>query len=112
MRWMIALVEPEIACSARIAFSNASRVRMSEGRISCSTSPTMWRPAASAICARRESTAGIAAPPGSVRPSASVMQAIVDAVPIVWQCPFERDIASSISARSCSLMRPPRSSSW
>ena len=109
---MIALVEPEIACSARIAFSNAARVRMSEGRRSCSTSSTICRPAASARCARRESTAGIAAPPGSVSPSASVTQAIVDAVPIVMQCPFERDIAFSISVKSCSLMRPPRSSSW
>ena len=30
---MIAFVEPEIACSARIAFSNASRVMMSDGRM-------------------------------------------------------------------------------
>ena len=109
---MIALVEPEIACRARIAFSNASRVRMSAGRMSRSTSSTIWRPAVSARCARRESTAGIAAPPGGVSPSASVTQAIVDAVPIVMQWPLERDIESSISLKSCSLIRPARSSSW
>ena len=58
------------------------------------------RPAASATCARRASTAGIAAAPGSVSPSASVTQAIVDAVPIVMQWPFERDIEFSISVKS------------
>ena len=46
------------------------------------------------------------------QPSASVTQAIVDAVPIVMQWPLERDIASSISVKSRSLMRPARSSSW
>ena len=40
------------------------------------------------------------------------MQAIVDAVPIVMQCPFERDIAFSISVNSSSVIRPARSSSW
>jgi len=40
------------------------------------------------------------------------MQAMVDAVSIVMQCPFDRDIASSSSPKSCSLIRPPRSSSW
>ena len=108
---MIALVDPEIACSARIAFSSASRVTMSAGRMSRSTSSTIWRPAASATCARRESTAGIAAAPGSVSPSASVMHAIVDAVPIVWQWPLERDIEFSISVNSASSIRSARSSS-
>ena len=51
---------------------------------------------------RRESTAGIAAPPGSVSPSASVTQAIVEAVPIVMQWPFDRDIEFSISTHSAS----------
>jgi hypothetical protein len=39
------------------------------------------------------------------------MQAIVDAVPIVMQWPFERDIEFSISVKSLSLILPPRSSS-
>ena len=109
---MIALVEPEIACSVLIAFSNALRVRMSVGRMSRSTSSTICRPAVSATWARRESTAGIAAAPGSVSPSASVMQAIVDAVPIVMQWPLERDIEFSISVKSASVILPARSSSW
>ena len=108
---MIALVEPEIACRVRIAFSNASAVTMSDGRMSRATSSTIWRPAASATCERRESTAGIAAAPGSVRPSASVTHAIVEAVPIVMQWPFERDIEFSISTNSVSVMRPARRSS-
>ena len=82
---MIAFVEPEIACSARIAFSNASRVTMSDGRMPRCASSTICRPAYSATCARRESTAGIAAAPGGVKPSASVTHAIVEAVPIVMQ---------------------------
>ena len=50
-------------------------------------------------------------PPGRVSPSASVTQAIVEAVPIVMQWPFERDIAFSISSNSASVIRPARSSS-
>jgi hypothetical protein len=95
-----------------MAFSKAARVRISPGFRSRSTSSTIFRPAASATCTRRESTAGIAAAPGSVRPSASVTHAIVDAVPIVMQCPFERDIEFSISSNSTSVIRPARSSSW
>ena len=40
---------------------------------------------------RRESAAGIAAAPGSVVPSASAIEVIVLAVPIVLQCPSERE---------------------
>jgi hypothetical protein len=112
IRWMIAFVEPEMACSVRIAFSNAARVTMSEGRMPQRTSSTICRPAASASWERRESAAGIAALLGSASPSASVMHAIVDAVPMTMQCPCERDIAFSSSAKSCSLIRPARSSSW
>jgi hypothetical protein len=85
---------------------------MSAGFTSRSTSSTIFRPAASATCARRESTAGIAAAPGSVNPSASVTQAMVEAVPMVMQWPFERDIEFSISSNSTSVIRPARSSSW
>ena len=44
-RWMTALVEPPTAPLTRIAFSNASRVRICEIRTSCCTSSTMRRPA-------------------------------------------------------------------
>ena len=109
---MIAFVDPLMAWRVRMAFSNAPGVRTSEGRTPCSASATICRPAASATWERRESTAGIAAAPGRVSPSASVMQAIVEAVPIVMQCPWERDIAFSISPNSCSVIRPARSASW
>ena len=36
----------------------------------------------------------------SVSPSASVTHAMVDAVPMVMQCPFDRDIEFSISTHS------------
>ena len=38
-------------------------------------------------------------------------QAIVDAVPIVMQWPFERESAFSISTNSASVIRPARNSS-
>jgi hypothetical protein len=38
------------------------------------------------------------------------MHAMVDAVPIVMQWPFERDMEFSISVNSASVIRPPRSS--
>ncbi len=82
---MTALVEPPIAALTRIAFSNASRVRICEGRSSSSTMSTMRRPAACAVSIRRESTAGQAAEPGNCMPSASATHAIVEAVPIVMQ---------------------------
>ena len=46
---------------------------------------------------RRPSTAGYAALPGSPRPNASTMLAIVDAVPIVMQWPCERCMHDSAS---------------
>ena len=47
-----------MAAFTRIAFSNACRVMMAEGRRSCSTRPTMTCPARCAVSYRRESTAG------------------------------------------------------
>ena len=83
----MALVEPPMAWSVRIAFSKASIVSSLEGRRSRSIISTICDPAASASWARRESTAGIAALPGRAMPSASPMAAIVDAVPITMQWP-------------------------
>src|SRR5256885_16358981 len=58
-RWMIALVEPPMAMSARMALSKACAVRICEGlgppAIAISTAR---RPAISAIASRRESDAG------------------------------------------------------
>jgi hypothetical protein len=78
-------VLPPIAMSTRIAFSKASRVRMRVGRRSSATISTIRFPVASARARRRESAAGIAALPGSVIPSASAIEAIVEAVPMTMQ---------------------------
>jgi hypothetical protein len=71
---------------------------------------TARRPAISAIASRRESDAGIAALPGSVMPSASTTDAIVDAVPMTMQWPLERDMHDSASQSSSSVRRPARRS--
>ncbi len=63
-----------------------------------------------AICAWRESGAGIEAAPERVRPRASVAEVMVDAVPMVMQCPGERAMPSSTSCQSSSVMFPARSS--
>ncbi len=86
-----------------IAFSNASLVRIFDIRRSSCTISTMRRPAMRASTLRRESTAGIAALVGSPMPSASTIDAIVDAVPIVMQWPAERDMHDSTSTMSDSL---------
>ncbi len=43
---------------------------------------------------------------GSVTPSASAMQAMVEAVPMVLQVPAERDMPASADMNSCSVMVP------
>ena len=84
---------------------------MSDGRVPAATRSMIWAPARSATCRRRESTAGIAALPAGAIPSASVRQAIVDAVPIGEQCPSLRHIPASNSSQSACVNRPARSSS-
>ena len=111
MRWMIAFVDPPSAIAAVTAFSNAAVVMMSRGFRSSQTISTMRRPAADAMRGCCESAAGIEEAPGSVRPSASTLAAIVDAVPIVMQVPKERAMPSSISRHAQSSRRPARFSS-
>ena len=55
---------------------------------------------------RRESTAGIAALPDSAMPSASAMEAMVEAVPMVLQVPDERLIEASASRNSACVISP------
>ena len=110
-RCTIAFVEPPRAALTLIAFSNASRVSTSDGRTFSFTRSTIRRPAACDIAYRRESTAGIAAMPGSCIPSASVMHAIVEAVPIVMQWPGLRAMHASATVRSSSVSLPARCSS-
>ncbi len=58
-----------------------------------------------------ESAAGMEEAPGRVMPRASVAAVMVEAVPIVMQCPGERAMPSSISPHARSSMRPARFSS-
>src|SRR6187549_655004 len=53
----------------------------------------------------------MAALPGSETPSASTILAIVDAVPMVMQCPFERCIQDSAAVNSSFDIFPARTSS-
>ena len=78
--------------------------------MSSHTISTIRRPLCAAITAWRESAAGIDAAPGSVTPSASTAHVIVEAVPIVMQCPGERAMPFSISCQSSSVISPARSS--
>ena len=110
-RCTTALVDPPMAMSARIAFSKASRVRILSGVRSSCTISTARRPLASASWYRLESTAGMAAPPGSVMPSASAIEAIVEAVPMTVQCPALLEMQPSTSAHCSSPIFPARRSS-
>ena len=71
----------------------------------------MTWPARCAVSYRRASTAGQAAEYGSCMPSASATDAIVDAVPIVMQCPSERDMQPSAKKHSSCVIRPASRSS-
>ena len=105
----MALVLPPMAMSARIALSKASAVRSSDGRGPRAMAiSTARRPDDSASASRRESGAGMAALPGRATPSASAIEAIVEAVPITMQWPVERDRHDSTSASSSSESSPAR----
>ena len=106
---MSPLVEPPIACSTTCALRNEAAVRNSLGfgpfalAIAAATLPL-----ASAERKRSACGAGIVALIGSDRPSASVMHAMVEAVPITMQVPTEgasRPLTASISTSSISPAR-------
>src|SRR3954466_8037737 len=103
------LVEPPIACSTTCAFLNDDAVKNSLGRgpfALASAAATL--PLASAERNRSACGAGIVALIGSDRPSASVMHAIVEAVPITMQVPTDgasRPLTASISTSSISPAR-------
>src|SRR3979490_994798 len=103
------LVDPPIACSTTCAFLKEAAVRNSLGRgplalaIAAATLPL-----ASAERNRSACGAGIVALICSDRPGASVMHAIVDAVPITMQVPTDganRPLTASISTSSISPAR-------
>ena len=72
------------------------------------TRSTMRRPAIRARTFRRASTAGIAALFGRPTPRASTMEAIVDAVPMMLQEPWDRFRPASKSCISASVTSPAR----
>src|SRR5690554_2991168 len=95
---MIKLVEPPTAALVTMAFSNASLVRILDKVKSSFTISTIRRPDNCCMTFLRESAAGIDEKPGKVSPKASHMVPMVEAVPIVLQCPIL--LAAQISA-SC-----------
>src|SRR5262249_50371252 len=94
-----------------MALSNALGVRISDGLgPPASAISTARRPESSASANRRESDAGMAALPESVMPSASAIEAIVDAGPITMQGPDQPDMHDSASHNPSSVSRPARRS--
>src|SRR3546814_18414806 len=90
-RWTGALVDPPIAELTRIAFRNAARVMMSDGRRLVRTISTIRLPVSHAHSCRSRYGAGIAAEPGNDIPSASASEFIVVAVPNQLQSPVHAD---------------------
>jgi hypothetical protein len=107
---MIAFVDPPMANTVVIALRNAVRVSICDSVTFSHTMSTICRPVCAAITACRESAAGMDAAPGRVTPNASVALVMVDAVPIVMQCPGERAMPFSISCQSSWVMLPARRS--
>ncbi len=105
------MVEPPIAANATIALAKDAWVRNVLGRRSAATIPTASRPVPWAASSSRLSGAGVPATPGTTMPSASATKAIVDAVPIVLQCPRLRIIADSERVNCSVDSVPARTSS-
>ncbi len=114
VRWITALVEPPMASSTRSAFSTDFRFTIVSGVSLEPISFTAAAPVASAARRRSACTAGMAAVPGRIMPSASARQAMVEAVPITAQVPAvvaslpstsEISSASILPARYCAQKR-------
>ena len=87
IKWMMALVEQPIAMATFRALSTARRSMISAGVRSSQTISTARRPVAEARRIWPASGAGTELPPGRIKPSASVMPVMVEAVPMVMQWP-------------------------
>ncbi len=90
---------------------NAAGARKRDGLKSSQTIATARAPQSAAIRMWAESAAGIDDAPGSVKPSASTIDVIVEAVPMALQMPNERVIRLSRSIQSSAPIAPARSSS-
>ena len=89
-----------------IAFSKFSFFNKFDIFISCLTISTIRRPASCAKTYRLESTAGIAALVCKAMPIDSAKLAIVEAVPIVIQCPADLELSCSADINSSSVISP------
>ena len=108
MRWITALVDPPSAASTTDALRNDARVRYSRGSAPQWVSSTMRLPVITACRSRSPDPESGVAPPGSIRPSVAVRQAMVEAVPMTMHVPpvGHRDCSiSPISSRSISPAR-------
>ena len=105
-RCSTALVDPPRALTTAMAFSNASRVRMSLGRISLRSRFSTATPLAWAKSSRRLSGAGGDDDPGSAMPRASATAAMVLAVNMPAHDPSLGQAPHSISLSSASSMSP------
>ena len=85
-----------MACSTRRALSKAASFMMRAGVRPLCARATAWMPLRSPWRWRSACTAGMAAPPGSIMPRASLRQAMVLAVPITPQVP-------AVGASCCSM---------
>src|ERR1700687_1279273 len=100
VKWMSALVDPPIACNTVRALVNALGDITAPGAGPDCASATALAPEASARRRRSACTAGMVAAPGRLIPIASVMHAIVLAVPMTMQVPAvgaRRELTASIS---------------
>src|SRR6202042_880327 len=105
---MSALVEPPAARTTRSALVIERAVTILSG-VSFSVAMAIARaPVRSAIRRRSACTAGTAAAPGSIMPSASVAHAIVLAVPITPHVPMGGASSLLIAAISSSPISPER----
>ncbi len=110
-RCTTALVEPPSAARATIALRNEAADRTWLGRRPSWAISTASTPVPCAWASSRLSGAGRPAVPGSVIPSTSASSPIVEAVPMVLQCPRLRIIDDSDWRNSCSESLPARTSS-
>lgn len=108
VRWMIAFVAPETADRATMALWNTARVMTADGRRSSWTRSTARRPVATPKRRRSDETAGAVPARGSVMPSASRTQPMVEAVPITMHVPAVGHSSVPTSVISSSSSTPPR----
>src|SRR5215472_12040971 len=94
-----------------MALWNERAVRILDGRRSSAIMDTIRAPHAEAMRTWPESAAGMEEAPVRVRPNASAMDVMVDAVPMVLHVPMERVMRDSSSIQSSAVMFPARSSS-